>query len=234
MTEQKQTISHTGDVFGASNVSLAQNRAGSESGIAEFTAPDSFQSVELDGDKHDLRFVPRTQVEITGTTGDDTVVHLVDANGNEVDIQPIAGEKTIAEQDYPVAVAFNRTTGTQYSITDVNYATNEITLSNDPASGDTVAIWPVVTQGSLKIVGRNALGQSEGPVSPFGIPIYRFHDLAQLRSNATVGVDGRVEFGNPESIEFVVHSPHEIVWTDADYPEGEFVSTLAQEVTVEV
>lgn len=234
MTRQKQTFSHTGDVVGTDNVTLNTNTEGSQSQILEITAPDKFADVVLDGDQHDTRFIPRTEISISGTTGDDTVVDLVDSNGNEIDIVPVGGEKDINEQDYPVCVAFNATTGTEYDIVDVDYSKNQVTLGTDPASGDTVKLWPILAQGQIKVVGRNALGQAEGPVTPFGLPLYRFHDLPQLKQSTSLSFDGRVEFGNPESIEYVVDSPHQIVWSDADYPRGEFVSSLSQEVTVEV
>jgi len=173
-----------------------------------------------------VRFVPRTRQTVTGSTGDDTVVAL------DNDIQPIAGEETIDDADYPVAVAYNVTQGAQVEIVDVNYATNEVTLGTDPADGDEVKVWPILADGTLKAEGFNTFDQSAGVLFQWGYPLRRFHDMEQNRRGREVNLHGRAKWKRDETLAFRIDSPHAIVWEDDDYPAGAYVSTF--EVDVEI
>jgi hypothetical protein len=229
---QSYTISHTGSVLqdntGNSLVSRFENQTAPqrETEILDFECPKKFEHVEYVGRRDATRFVPRAVESITGSTGDDTVVSLTN------DIQPIAGETEIVDQDYPVAVAVNVDTGTQYDVVDVDYAANEVTLGTDPADTETVKVYPIITEGTLKFQGVNQFDQVEGPVQEWTTPLYRFHDMKQNKRGTEVNLDGRIQWERYESMQVMVDSPRTVVWTDPDYPEGAYVSTFEQDVQI--
>lgn len=227
MAEREYTISHTGSVLGADKVTLSQNQVAPqmETEVVAFEGPGKFENINYNARRDAVRFVPRTVEEATGTTGDDTTINLT------ADIQPVHGESKIADQDYPVVVAKNVTSGAVLDVVDVDYAANTITLGTDPASGDTVKVWPIVTEGVLKWEGYDNLGRSEGVVAPFGFPIYRFHDFRQLQAGREINMHGEVDWGQYDTLKLQMDSPRQLVWEDADYPDA-YVSTL--EVDVEI
>jgi len=226
MSRQEQTLGHTGDVVGSENVSLSQNRAGAESEILSITAPTKFEGVEISRN-HDLRFTPRSKETFSGD-GAKTSFDLA------TNLSPIAGEKNVEDQDYPVVEAVDTTDMSKLDVVDVDYTSDSIEVAEAPASGaDNVAVFPVVSTGELKAQGQNALGQSAGPIAPFGIPIYRFSDVPQLSEQSSPGLDGSVSFDSPESVVYLLESPQEIVWEDEDHPDA-YVSSLSVGATVEV
>lgn len=225
---QEYTLSHTGGVLGDQYVTTAANQVAPqrETAIIGFECPRKFSSIEMVGKRDATRFVPRTTESISGSTGDDTVVSL---NAN---IQPIAGEEKLAEQDYPVCVVYNVTTATRYDIVAVDYATNEVTLGTDPANGDTVKLWPIMGDGEVQYRLVNQFGQEEGRVYPWTTPLYRWHDFPQLKRGREINLHGSVTWDENETVEFLLDAPQAITWTDADYPDGEFVSTFEQDVEI--
>lgn len=225
---QDYTISHTGSVLGSEYVTRSQNQTAPqrETAVLSWECPKKFEELRYVGRRDATRFIPRTTESISGTTGDDTVVSLT------ADIRPIAGEEKISEQDYPVVVAYNATTATQVDIASVDYAANEVTLATDPASGDTVKLWPIIGDGSVQYRAVNQFGQTEGLVYPWPTPVYRWHDFKQLKRGREINQHGSVKWGRYEKVEVVLDSAQKITWTDADYPEGEYVSTLEQDLQI--
>lgn len=225
---QQYTISHTGSVLGDDKVVTSQNQISPqrETTVLSWECPKKFEQVEYVGRRDDTRFVPRTMESITGSTNDDTLVPL------NTDIQPVAGEEELADQDYPVCVAYNVDTATEYDIVDIDYSANEVTLGTDPADTETVKLYPIVAEGELKFQGANQFGQIEGPIQKWPTPLYRFHDMEQNKRGTAVNLDGAVSWSRYEKVEVVVDSPRQIVWTDADYPRGEYVSTFEQDVEI--
>lgn len=225
---QEYTLSHTGGNLDPENVTTAANQTAPqrETSIIGFECPRKFSQIEYVGKRDSTRFVPRTTESITGTTGDDTVVDLT------ANIQPVAGEEAIAEQDYPVAVAYNVTTATEYEIVAVDYAADTVTLGTDPASGDTVKVWPIMSNGDVQFRLINQFGQEEGRVYPWATPLYRWHDFPQLKRGREINLHGSVTWEENETVEILLDAPQAITWEDADYPDGQFVSTLEQDVEI--
>lgn len=225
---QSYTISHTGSVLGDDAVTRSQNTADMSTQILSWECPRQFESIRYVGERDATRFIPRSVETVTGTAADDTTVDL------DTDIQPINGEPEVDEQDYPVAIAVNVTTGTEVEVTEANYSANTVTLGADAADGDTVKVYPIIAEGTIKFEGINSLGQVEGPVYPWDFPIYRFHDMNQNRAGTEVNLHGSLTFDRHEKMRVLMNSPRQIVWQDEDYPRGDYVSTLEQDVTIEL
>jgi hypothetical protein len=227
---QRYTISHTGGTLEGSNVTLSANQVAPqrETAVISFECPRKFSEIEYVGQRDATRFVPRTTETITGTVNDDTVVDL------SANIQPIAGEERLAEQDYPVCVAYNVTTGTQYDIVDVDYAQDTVTLGTNPADGDTVKLWPIMGDGDVQFRLVNQFNQEEGRVYPWTTPLYRWHDFPQLKRGREINLHGSVTWEENEVVEVLLDAPQAITWQDADYPEGQYVSTFEQDVEITI
>jgi len=225
---QEYTLSQTGGLLGTDMVTTASNQTAPqrETSIISFEVPRKFSEIEYVGQRDATRFVPRTTESITGTAGDDTVVTL------QANIQPIAGEEEIADQDYPVCVAYNVTQGVQVDISSIDYATDEVTLATNPADGDTVKLWPIMGDGEVQFRLVNQFGQEEGRVYPWATPLYRWHDFPQLKRGREINLHGSVTWKENETVEVLLDAPQAITWEDADYPEGQYVSTFEQDVEI--
>lgn len=225
---QEYTISHTGGLLGDSMVTLAQNQVAPqrETSIITFEVPRKFSEIEYVGQRDATRFVPRTTEEVTGSANDDTVVNL------QANIQPIAGEEELDDQDYPVCVAYNVTQGTEVEIVDVDYAADTVTLGTDPADGDTVKVWPIMGDGEVQFRLVNQFGQEEGRVYPWATPLYRWHDFPQLKRGREINLHGSVTWQENETVEVLLDAPQAITWEDPDYPLGQYVSTFEQDVEI--
>ncbi len=231
MATKNYVISHTGKVLGSDKVTLSQNQISPqrETAIISWECPRKYESISYAGRQHPTRFIPRTHQEVSGTADDDTVVSL---DGN---IQPIAGETNPEEWDYPPVVAYNVTQSTDYTDDlEYDFTADEVTLPEDPADGDTVKLWPILTEGQIKMVGINQLGQEEGALYPWGVPVYKFHDFPQLQAGFELNLHGNVNWTRHEKVELRLDSPRQIVWEDPDYPRGSYVSTIEQDVAIEL
>lgn len=230
MTTQSFTVSHTGSVLSqeGDEVVRASNDAGRPDSILSFTCPRKFESIDYRGKRDATRAYLRTLQTVTGTANDDTVVDL------ENDIQPVAGEEDVAEQDEPVAVAYNVDAGAEVAIVDADYSANTVTLDSNPADGETVKVWSLISHGTIQMQGRNALGQIEGPVYPWSTRLSVFSTFPQNKRGRSVHMHGSVQWGRHETVEVLVESPASVVWEDEDYPRGEFVSTFEQDVRIEL
>lgn len=226
MPAQEETITQAGGALDAEDVTLSSNTvADREDNVIEFRCPRKFDHIEYAAESDPVRFVPRTVQEVSGTANDDTVVALNN------DIQPVHGEEAIEDQDYPVARAYNVTQDTEVDIVDADYAANTVTLGTDPADGDTVKVWPILAEGTLRIEGFNQFDQSEGVLFQWGFPLRRFHDFQQNKRGTEINLHGRARWFENESLAFRVESPHPVVWEDADYPDA-YVSTFQVDVSI--
>ena len=227
----ERTLTQTGGVVnhqGDTNVSTSQNQTSPqrETPIIEWTCPRKFEQIEYKGQRDATRFIPRTTETLTGSANDDTVVSL---NAN---IQPIAGETEIADQDYPVVVAYNVTQGTQIDIADVDYSANEVTLATDPADGDSVKLWPIMSEGTVQFRVRNQIGHKLGALYPWEQPVYTWHDYPQLMRGREINLHGGATIGHNDTLQLVLDAPQKITWEDSDYPLGAYVSTIEQDAVV--
>lgn len=228
---QPRTVNHAGQVLGADQVTLKQNQVAPQSlsTIIEFTLPKKFKELTYIGQRDATRFIPRTMESFDGTAGDDTVQELT------ADIQPIAGEEDLADQDYPVVQAVNTATGNEIEITAIDYAANEVTLGTDPGDGETVKLFPTITEGNILIQARNTLEQNVGRVWPWPTPVFKWHDFHQLQRGREINLHGTLTLGRHETMEVMLDSPRQIVWEDQDYSDaglGEYVSKLDQDVEI--
>lgn len=230
MADQVQpfTISHTGSTLGSGQVTLAQNQVSPqrETPVVTFECPSKYESIRYVGQRDATRFVPRYK-------------ETFDGDGSTVDfaltgeIMEVAGESELSEQDYPAVVA--AVGGSAVNVASVNYNTNTVTLESAPAAGtDNVQLFPILSEGSLKMAGRNQFNQIEGPVQQWSTPLYRWHDMKQDQRGREINLSGSIRFGRNEKLDVSIDSPRQIVWTDADYPAGAFVSTFEQDVDIEL
>lgn len=223
-----RTLNHRGTEVGSSNVSRSQNTTGRYDEILRWTIPKKYVELVLSGGKHYTKAEIRTTESITGTSGDDTTVSL------NTNIVPIAGETTVADQPFPVAVAYNVTQSTQYTVSNPDYEANTITLGTNPSSGDTVKIWPVMTEGVLQYRGENAFNQQVGPLDEWGTPAHVFADFDQEKNTTQVHLPGAARFEDDEALVLLYDAPRQITWTDTDFPNGQYVSKVEQRVDVQV
>ncbi|MDZ7689247.1 MAG: hypothetical protein U5J64_11170 [Halobacteriales archaeon] len=116
-----------------------------------------------------------TVESLTGSAGDDTTVQI-DSN-----LIPIAGEYDLDDQRYPVIEAFNVTQDTRIDIEDVDYAGNKVTLASDPADGDDVRLFPILSEGGLVLKGFDQFGNQVGVTERWKTPLER-HAPSRRRS----------------------------------------------------
>jgi hypothetical protein len=225
---QSYTVSHTGSVLGEEYISRSSNQTNPQRPSAVFSmkCPKKFESIEYVGRRDATRFVPRTTETYSGD-GAATTFDLA------ADIQPVAGEEKLADQDYPVVVAYDSDAGQQLSVASVDYAANSVTFESAPNNAaDNVKIWPIISEGDVQYRGLNQFGQVEGHVYNWPTPVYRWHDFEQLKQGREINLHGSVTWGRYETVEVLLDSPRSLTWEDADYPEGEYVSTFEQDVTI--
>ncbi|EFW90459.1 hypothetical protein ZOD2009_19123 [Haladaptatus paucihalophilus DX253] len=221
---ERTSISHTGTTYGAEHVTLGQNQPDKMSTVCTWEHSRQYEGTEMVGKRDATRFVPRTRQKLTGTAADDTVVVL------DSDIMPVAGKHDLDKQDYPAVIAMNATTDTEIAIDAIDYGTNEVTLADDPADGDEVYLYPILAEGSVQFRARNSIGQVEGAVYKWPIPIYRFHDFPQLARGTEINLHGSVTFEEHDELEFRIDSPHQLWWEDNYFPQGQYISSLEQQV----
>lgn len=227
-TSDTRTFNHRGTEVGSGNVTLSQNAAGRLDEILSWTIPKKYKMMVMAGGKHFTKAELRTVESFTGTAGDDTVQSL------SANLVAISGESDLDEQPFPVAVAYNVTTGTEYDIVEVDYEGDEVTLGTDPADGDTVKIWPVISEGVVQYRGKNAFGHQVGPLDEWGVPAHVFADFDQENNRTQIFLPGAARFERDEELVLFYEGPQQIVWEDADYPRGQYVSKLEQRVDVQV
>lgn len=223
-----RTLNHRGTEVGSANVTRSQNTTGRYDEILRWTVPKKFVEMVVAGGKHYTKAILRTTESITGTTGDDTTISL------STNIVPIAGEPTVADQPFPVAVVYNVTTSTQYTVTDADYEANTITVGTDAASGDTVKVWPVMSEGVLQYRGENAFNHQVGPLDEWGTPAHVFADFNQEKNTTQIHLPGAARFEDDEHLVLLYDAPRQVTWTDADFPNGQYVSKVEQRVDVVV
>lgn len=229
MPTQEYTISHTGSVLDdetTTNVQRHQNQSDPrrETPVLEFTCPQNFDRISYVGARDPTRFVPRTMETFTGDGA--TTTFTLNAR-----IQPVAGEPDLDEQDHPAVVAVDVGAGNEVAIESIDYATGDVTLAAAPADGNSVKLYPILTEGTMKFRGIDTLGHVVGPVDSWGFPVYRFFDFHQDKRGQELNLDGSVSWTRHETVEVMLDSPHQIVWEDADFP-GSYVSTFEQDVQI--
>lgn len=225
---QERTLSQAGGELGADHVTTEQNQTNPqlETPVIGFECPRKYDWIQYNAAQHATRFIPRRVQEVAGTTGDDTLVAL------DNDIIPVAGETELSEQEFPVVRAADDA-GNEIDITNVDYAANEVTLGQDPADGVSYFVYPVVSEGTINIRGKNQFDQNEGHLEEWGTPLYRFSDFPQLKRGTEVNLAGRAQWSENERLEFVIDSQWTVQWTHANYPDA-YVSEFEQDVNIKL
>lgn len=221
---EEYTVSHTGSVLGDDFVTLETNQTSParRDPVISFECPDKFQQLEYVGPQHPIRFEPRTVEQFDGSDG--TGPYSLEAT-----LQPIAGETELEEQMYPVVEAVDLDDGSEIDIESVDYHANEVTLAQAPTGS--VKFYPILTDGTVKWGGENALGQDQGTLYPWGFPVFRFHDMDQIRAGREITMQGRATWSHNEELQLRLESEQGIVWEDADYP-GAYVSEIEVDLTI--
>lgn len=221
---EEYTVSHTGSVLGEEYVELERNQTDPKrrDTVVSFECPDKFEGLHYRAPEHPVRFEPRT-VEEHEADGDEIEL--------EGEIQPIAGEADLEDQPYPVVEVVNTETGNKLSVESVDYVNNTVELESAPSDGTDLKAYPILTNGTIKWGGRNALNQDQGTLYPWGFPVFRFHDMDQIRAGREVTLDGEAEWGHNEKLELRLKSDQPIVWEDEDYP-GAFVSSIEVDLRI--
>lgn len=229
---QERVISHTGSELGAESVTTSQNQANPQlpTPVISFECPRKFDWLEYVGRRHSTKGEFRTVQEVAGTAGDDTVVNV------NTNLQAVAGETELTEQEdaaFPIVIAADDT-GTEVDIVNVDYAANTVTLGTDPADGVTFYLFPLITTGTVQFRGINQFDQVEGSLAEWDTPIYKFADYDQNKRGTEVNLGGRARWDHFEKIELIVDAPHQVVWTHAQYPRGNYASKLDQRVDIKL
>ena len=229
MPTQTRTISHTGttlEASGADAVTLSTNQISPqrETEIAEFECPENFDRINYVADRDAVRFEPRTHEDHSGETDGTQTRFQVNAN-----IQPVNGEPNIEDQQYPVVEA--SVNGNPVEIEQVHYADNKVDLASAPDAGDSLHLYPIIGDGTLKMFGRNNLGQPTAPLFPYGFPLYRWHDMRQRKRGQEINLSGSITWKRNETLVIVVDSGTEVVWEHSEYP-GAYVSALEIDVQI--
>lgn len=225
----RRSLTHTFSEVGSSNGVRSQNAANNNSPVLEWTCPRKFQHIRYAGGRHKTKFIPRYKETLTGTAGDDTVVSLT---GN---LQPVAGETEVQEMRYPPVVAYNVTQDIDYTDNlSYDFSANEVTLPSDPADGDTVALFPIITEGTVQYRGLDQFDHEIAPLDEWSTPVHVFHDFDQQKNSTEIHLVGAAQWEENETLSLYMDSPRQIVWEDTDYPRGEYVSAIEQRVDVTV
>lgn len=227
-TADTRSFDHRGTQVGSSNVTLAQNDTGRLDSVVEWTIPKKYRMVGISGGKHWTKAELRSKETFDGD-GSTTTFSLSE------DLVAIAGEPQLEDQPFPVVVAYDTDASSQLTVSDVDYSANEVTFASAPNTGtDNVAVWPIMGEGVVQYRGLDAFDNLTGPLENWGVPIHVFADNDQNKNTMQVHLPGAARFEREEVLAFNIDAPRQVVWEDADYPEGDYVSTIEQRVDVEL
>lgn len=226
MTDTEKAISHTGQDVGDSNVSLTGNLPNTDSPIATWTVPDNYDSITYNGSEHNIYARLRSKETFTGTTGDDT------AYSTDADLVAPGGEIRGSEMPYDPVKVYNVTQGKEIIVNGYDFQRDEVLLGSDPADGDEVAVFPVVSSGSYKMEARDLFDNRAGTGTRFGQTLRNFVETKQTKDGQKVRYPAEVTVETGESIAVNVDCPHQVVWSDPDYVWDDTASKLELDVTV--
>jgi len=229
MPEQTQTrtISHAGQELGSSQITRSQNQVSPqlETQILDFEVPTDIDHISYRGERHWTKAEFRGMVTYSAD-GDGTIDNLTPR------LVPIAGEKTVADQPFPTAVVYNATSGNELTIDSIDYGSDTITLASSQTGGDTLKIYYAIAEGELKLQGVNNLDQVVGVADRWGTPLDQWTSFDQNKEGTEINLQGSIDAGHNESLQVLVDSPRQVVWTETDYPRGTYVSSLEQQVDI--
>jgi len=112
---------------------------------------------------------------------------------------------------------------------------DEVTFASAPNNGtDNVKIYPVFGGGSAQYRGYDGFGHQVGPLDEWGVPMHVFNDFDTDKNETQIHMVGSGRFVEDETLALFVDSPTQVVWTDSDYPRGEYVSRIEQRVDAQL
>lgn len=226
-SNDRRTLTQAGNEVEDENVTLTQNTANVYSPVISWQCPRKFSIIEYAAGVHPTFFVPRSMETASGdgTTGPFAL---------NTNLHPVGGEEDLADQWKEAVVAYDVTAGAELSVASVDYGANEVTLESAPATGNDLKFYPIMGDGNVQYRGIDQFGHEIGSSDQWGTPVQDFGDHDQRKNDGAVHLIGQVTFREAEEMELWMDAPQQLVWTDADYPRGAFVSTIEQKVDVTV
>jgi len=224
----RRSFTHTGSEVGADNVNREVNETGREDTIIEWTCPRKFDSVTYSAGDHVTKFYPRTREEFDGDGSQTTF-------SPAAVIDPPSGETDLDDMEYPPVVAYDTAAGAELEVESYDFNANEVTFASAPDSGTAnVILWSIITEGEVKYLGVDQFNNTVSALDTWGIPIHVFNDFEQGKNMTRIHLTGAATFEETETLRLTLESPHKIAWEDAEYPHGQYASTIEQRVDVTV
>lgn len=224
----RRSLTHTGLEVGSSHITLNQNATGREDEILSWECPRKYAAITYAAGRHTTKFVPRYKESFDGDGSTKTFT----LTGN---IQPPSGETDLDDMPYQPVVAYDDDGATQLTVESYDFAANTVTFTTAPnAATGNVLVWPVITEGYLKFIGHDQFDHRIAALDEWGIPISVFNDFDQSKNMTKIHLTGAVTWEESEKLALYLSSDRQIVWQDADYPEGQYASTIEQRVDVDV
>lgn len=224
----RRSLTHRGSELGSSHVTLSQNATGREDSIIEWECPRKYDLITYAAGRHNSKFVPRG-METQSGDGSATTFSLT------ANIAPPSGETTIDDMPYDPVVAYDTDAGAEIAVDSYDFNANSVTLASAPNNAtDNVKLYYVMTEGTLKFIGHDQFGHRIAALDEWGIPLRVFNDFDQAKNMTKVHMTGAISWEEAESLVLYLDGPRQIVWEDADYPRGSYVSSIEQRVDVDV
>lgn len=226
----RRSLTHTGVELGADNVTVSQNATGREDSVISWECPRKYARITYAAGQHITKFTPRTRETHAGD-GVQTTFPLAS------EIAAPNGETNLNEMAYQPVVAYDTDAGAQLEVESYNFNQNEVTFANAPNDGvgaENVVTWSVLIEGEVKMIGHDQFDNRVAALDGWGIPLHVFNDFDQDKNMTQIHLTGAITWEESERLVLYIDSPHQITWADADYPEGEFASTIEQRVDVDV
>lgn len=227
-TSDTRTFAHTGSEIGDENVELYSGTGGSEryDPVLSWQIPRKYRAVSYAAGRHFTKARLRHREDIDGQSG--TEVVLEDSY-----LMPIGGKEDVDDQPFDVAVVYDLDAEEELHIEEVDYSANNLHLEEDP-NGNDLAVYPIITTGTVQYRAENAFGHTIGPLDEWGVPVHVFADFKQNKNDTKIHLVGAAEFSRDETLTLYYDGPNEIVWEDDDYPRGKFASMWQQKLDVEI
>lgn len=228
---ERRTLTHAGAEVGADNVERSQNVVDQNTPILSWTGPRKFSQIEFAAGAHATKANLRSLETFADTdlTNGDTATLATN-------IVPVNGEEEIAEQPFPVVVAVvvdDTDVGTEVDVTSINYSTNEVTVDATVTSTDTLKLYPLISDGTIRYQGHDQFDHRLGSLDEWGTPLHVFCDHDQRKADSTIHLVGRATWREEERLSVYIDAPVQVCWEDDHYPDR-YVSTYQQRVDISV
>lgn len=229
---ETRTFDHRGTEVGSSNVTRSQNSTGSLTEILKWEQPKKYEEMVLAGGKH------WTKAELRGKetfSGDGTDPQTFSLTAN---IQAVGGEPGLDDQPFRSIVAYDNDATSEIVPDQPDYVADEVTFSGSDApnnASNNVEIWYVINEGTVQYRAEDAFGHEVGPLNEWTVPTHVFADFDTDKNTTQVHLPGAARFSTEsEALKMLVDSPRQVVWSDGNYPRGQYVSRLEQRMDVQV